>query len=115
MVDLVGDVRCELAERVVGQLGEVDDGVEAGQVGDVQLADVLDQRAGRDVDAVVEPTLPVEAGVDAGDLVAAAHQLGREQAAEVALGAGDQDAHQFHTFQAALPWSHSRFSSVQSR
>jgi hypothetical protein len=50
-------------------------------------------RRRRPIDAVVEPADAVEARVDAGDVVAAGHQIRREDRADVALAAGDQYAH----------------------
>ena len=93
MVDLERHVRVELAERVVRELRQVDHGVEAAQVVDRQLADVGRPPRRRPIDAVVEPADTVEARVDAADVVAAGHQVRREDRADVALAAGDQDAH----------------------
>jgi hypothetical protein len=93
VVDVVGDVTDEVAERVVGQLRHVHDGVEAAQVVDRQPADVLVDRVDGAVDASVEPAVLVEAGVDADDVMAVVEQVRTEQAAEVALAAREQDAH----------------------
>ena len=50
VVDVVGGVWGEVAERVVGDPGEMDDGVEAAQVLDLDVADVeADRRRVGDV------------------------------------------------------------------
>jgi hypothetical protein len=71
----------------------VHDRVDAGEVVDGEVADVLVEGERGRVDAVVEPALLVEAGVDADDLVAVADELRGEQAAEVTLGACDKNLH----------------------
>ena len=50
------------------------------------------------VDTVVQPAGLVEAGVDPDHLVAVADELGSEQAAEVTLGAGDENLHDCFLF-----------------
>ena len=101
VVDLERDVRVELADRIVRQLGKVDDRVEAAQVLHGDVPDVLGHPGRRAVHAVVQPADAVEAGVEAGDVVAAVEQIGAQDRADIALAAGDQDSHQFHTFHGA--------------
>ena len=73
MVDLVGELGVEVAERIVGQAGEMDDGVEADEVGVLDVADVLADR--RDVIRRAEPVAEgaplVKVAVEAGHVMAA--------------------------------------------
>jgi hypothetical protein len=71
----------------------VHDGVDAVEVRIVDRPDVLRERQGRGVQTVVQPAGPVEAGVDAHDVVAVAEQLRAEEATEVALGACHKNLH----------------------
>ena len=72
VIDLVGDVRIEFAERIVREFGHVHHDVVPAQVIHRQVADVLDY-GGRGVAfRVVKVAGLVKAGVHAGDLVSAA-------------------------------------------
>ena len=92
MVDVVGRLRVEVADRVVADRGEMDHGVEADEVLALDVADVrahrLDlgwrrpERAGGE-----------EVGVEADDLVAGPLEHGDEHGADVAVVAGDENAH----------------------
>ena len=44
-------------------------------------------------DAVVQPADAVEAGIDAGDVVPAVHEIRAEHRADVAVGSGDKNFH----------------------
>ncbi len=93
VVHPVGDLAEQVAQRVVGQLGHVHHGVEAAQVVLGEGAHVAVQGRQALLDALVEPAGPVEAGVDAGQLVPRVGQLRADHGAEVAVAAGQQDAH----------------------
>ena len=93
MVHVERDGGGQLTERVVGELGHVDDGVDALEIVSGDLAEILLEGLGRVVDTVVEPTRLVVAGVDAEHLVPVAHQHTGEEATEVALGSRDEDVH----------------------
>src|SRR5690606_32044877 len=118
VVDAVGEPGPELAERVVRQLGEVDDGVDALEVLGADVADVDDVGAGPLRSAGgVEPALAVEAGIDADDLVAVGEELGGEHRADVTVDTGDEQtqSHQsFHTFQGGAA-AHMSLSLILSR
>ncbi len=92
MVDLVGDVRVELADRVVRELGEVNDGVEACDVLGGDPADVLVQGRRRPAVQVVEPARPVVAGVETDHFVAASCQDGGKKHPDIPLGPGREDS-----------------------
>ena len=69
-----------LAERIVRQLGEMDDGVVALEIALGHVPQVLrdDRRPGAVV--IEEPAVPVVAAVEAGDIVAALQQVGASTA-----------------------------------
>jgi hypothetical protein len=100
VVDVVGDLSDECAERVVAQFGHVHDRVEAAQVVGLHIADVADQGGRRRQGADhlgepfrAQPARLVVAGVEADDIDPVGAQVGRHQSAEVAVRAGDQDTH----------------------
>ena len=93
MVDLVRQARVLLAERIVRQLGEVGDGVEALQVFGGDRADILrqDHRA-RNVGRI-QPAGAVEAGIETDRFNAALKQIGAEKRTNVAVSAGKKNFH----------------------
>ncbi len=93
MVHLVGDLRRELTQRVVGQLRHVHDRVHAGQVVDRDTAQIPVQGLRTAISAPVEPAGLVVTRIQTEDLVASTHQLGRDQRAQVALRTGDEHLH----------------------
>jgi hypothetical protein len=96
VVDLERDLRPVGAEGVIGELGEVHHRAEALEVRGRQRAQVLEDRVGRHrlADRVeVQGAVPVEAGVESGDLVPARGEDRRGARADVAFGAGEEDAH----------------------
>ena len=90
VVDVVGDLRRQLTDRVVGELRHVDHRVESGDVGRLEIADVAAHGQGQPIWSRVEPSPPVVAAVDADHVVAALHEVGREQRADVAVASGDE-------------------------
>ena len=94
VIDVVGNLRIQIAERIVRQRREVDDRIEAGQARHVQVADVgahrRNLRALRAQRAVLE-----EIGVQSDDVVTGAHQHVHHDRADVAVVSGNQYAHQF--------------------
>ena len=94
MVDVVGEVRRQRSQRVVGQGGQVDHGVHPGHVvgRDVAQVDPMPRRVGgrRAEDAVGE-----QAGVQADDLVSGGREDRGHHGAQVALVSGQQYAHRF--------------------
>ena len=91
MVDVVGGLGIEVAERVVAYSGEVDNSVEPGEVVALDSADVFadrfDLRRGVAHDAGSE-----QVGVEADDVVAGLLQHRDEHRADVAVMAGDEYA-----------------------
>jgi hypothetical protein len=93
VVDVVGDLGGERAERVVRQRRHVHDRVEALQVRDGDVAQV--DRKARHVGGVerAEHAVGEQAAVEAGDLVAGRGEDRGHDGAQVALVAGQQNAH----------------------
>ena len=92
LVDVVGELGIEVAEWIVRQRGEVDDGVDALEIGRLDVADVpadlgdLGERAG-------EAALPVVVGVHPDDLDAVCEQHRDQHRSDVSLVPSDQYAH----------------------
>ncbi len=94
VVDVVGAARVEVAQRVVRDAGQVDDGVEALEVLGFDIADVEGQRLAVE-HGRVEIAAAKEAVVEADDFVPCALEERDEYAADVAFMAGDEDFHGF--------------------
>ena len=92
MVDVIGPVRVQVAQRVVGQRRQVDDAVEAAQVLDRDVAHILSNRGDRD-GAVAEETIAEERGIETDDIVAGRREIGGHHRADIALVTGDKDTH----------------------
>ena len=92
VVDVVGEVRGERAERVVRQCGQVDDRVETLHVGQVHVTQVH-RVAGRVERRRAEQARREQAGVQPHHLVARGRQHRRHDRAEVALVSGEQHSH----------------------
>ena len=88
MVDLVGDVRVQVPERIVGQRREVNDRVEALQASCLDVSQV-ESSLGDIVNPRCERTLPEEVAVETGHLVAGIEQHGHRHGTDIALVAGD--------------------------
>src|SRR5688500_2088375 len=91
VIDLVGDVRRELPDRIVAELGEVDDRIVSAKIVRRDVPDILDQDLRRGMHAVIEPADPVESGVAASDIVPAVEQILTEDGADVPVASGDED------------------------
>src|SRR5215210_1744157 len=92
MVDLARQLGIQVAERVVREPGEVDDGVETVEQRGLDVAQVDPE--GRNLDAVGEEVtaLVVEA-VEPDDVVAGLAEERHDQRADEAVVAGDEDLH----------------------
>ena len=93
MVDVVGPVGVEVPERDVRQRRQVDDGVEAPQVVRGDVADILIYR-GRRVVVLAEDAVAEECRIEAHDVVALRVEVAGHDRADIALVAGDENAHQ---------------------
>ena len=93
MVDVVGGLRVEVAERVVADRREVQHRVEAVEVGGLDVADVLAQRGdpGR---RVAEHAVLEQVRVEPDDVVAGPLEERDQHRADVAVVAGDEYAQQ---------------------
>ena len=90
-VDLVRQLRVDVAERVVGERGQVDDRVVAAQVLGRHVAHVALER--RNLGARREIAAAVEERVEPGDVVSRRGEERCGDGADVAVVAGDQDLH----------------------
>jgi hypothetical protein len=92
VIDLVGQVGVEVAERVVGKRRQVDDRVEAGQVGRGDVAHVHPQR--RHLRPVLAEPAPLEVErVEPDDIMPSLSQHRDHDRPDVPVVAGDQDSH----------------------
>ena len=82
-----------LADRVVGELGEVHHRVEAAQVLGPDPAQVLGDHLGMGLAVVEQPAAAVEAGVEADDVVARLQELRAHDHADIAVGSGQKNFH----------------------
>ena len=74
VIDLIGNRRLVLTERIVGELGEVHDRVKALQIALGDLADVfVEARRKSSGLIVVQPAVAVVTGVEPRDVVTARH------------------------------------------
>ncbi len=96
MVDVVGQLRVEVAERIVRQGGEVDDGLEALEMAGLDVPDV-EPDAGDLLPAIPEAARLVEARVEPHHLVTGFQEQRHHDGADVALVAGDQHLHRYTT------------------
>ena len=103
-VDLAREVGIQVAQRIVGQPGQVDDRVEARQVVRVRVADVAVQRGNR-WRRGAERASGEQVDVHPDDVVPRLDQHRDNDAADIARMAGDEDALSGHaqTFQGGLP------------
>ena len=84
MVDGVGQIRVEIAERIVGERREMNDGVEAFKIVGERVARVLgDGRERRNDAARVIGATPVEVDVIAGDVMPGGAQKRRHDRADI--------------------------------
>lgn len=94
MIDGEGDIGIEVAERIVGQRSEMDDGVDPFQVLPGHVADILADR--RNVDELAgggECTALVQIGVVADDFMAGFDQHRHHDGADITLMTCDENAH----------------------
>ena len=103
MVDVIGPIRVQVAQWVVGQCRQVDDAVEAAQVLDRDVPDILMDGGHRPV-AVAEDTVAEEPGIETDDGVAGGREIGSHDRADVALVTGDKDAHQIASTSLRIGW-----------
>ena len=92
MVDVVGRLRVEVADRVVADRREVDDGVEAVEVLALDVADVA---CSDSTSACAAPKVQAakRSRVESDDLVAGPLEHGDQHGADVAVVTGDEYAH----------------------
>ena len=98
MIDGVSDIGVEIAERVVGQRCEVNDGVNASEVFLGGVAHILaDMRHHCEVAAGGEGALLIKIAVEADDLVARLQQHGHHHGSDIAKMSGNQYAHHYYS------------------
>src|SRR4029450_5289385 len=93
-IDRPGEIGIELERRVVGDAGEMDDGVAALQrlLDHLGVADVALDLAQRGTARALQDVLAVHVEVQHGHLVAGRDELGHEHRADIACAAGHQHA-----------------------
>jgi hypothetical protein len=93
VVDLVGHRRVEVAERVVRQAREVQDGVVAGKLGRAHVAQIAPQGGCRRPLLARKHAVGEQPAVEAGHPVAGLLQQRHQDLADVAVAAGDENPH----------------------
>src|SRR5262245_57287254 len=92
MIDVVGAVGVEIAQRIIRQGGEMDDRVEAGQ-GILLDFTKIDAERSDVVEPGTEITAREELGIEADHVVAGGPQKRDEHGADVTGVTGDQNSH----------------------
>src|SRR5262249_25789254 len=111
VVDVEGDVRVEVAQRIVRERAEVNNRVESVEMTHLHVAQVEPQLV--DVlDAGAERALTEEITVEPDDFVASAEEHRYHHGADVALVSGDQNSHLLLHSKAATAATSPRFSTV---
>ena len=92
MVDVVRDLGIQVAERIVGERRDVQDGVDSFEVSRVDAANVGADRGNVD-DAGAERAGGVEVAVEADDVVSRGQQHRNHDGADVSEVSGDENPH----------------------
>jgi hypothetical protein len=101
MIDAICDLRAVLSQRIIRELGQMNDGVEALKVAALEQAQVTQQGSGRDTWCFmveIKAAIPVEASVKPRDSVAAGLEPTRQTGADVSLCTGDKHVHDAMVF-----------------
>jgi hypothetical protein len=96
VIDLVSDLRAVLAERIVGQFGQVHHRITARQVLGAGIAQILVQSEGGPAQVTVvavQPAIAVIAAVQPDNLEPALHQIRAQYRADIAVDARDEYLH----------------------
>ena len=94
MIDVVGELRIEIAQGIVGQGREMNDSVETRNVLEGEVACVLAQARHRGDGAALGKGAPlVEIGIAADDLVPGRDEFGHHHGPDIAVMAGNQNFH----------------------
>ncbi len=100
MIDVVGDVRVEIAQRIVRQRCQVDNRILSCEILGTDIADVLADMWHRSLrTAPVVGASFVEVGIETGDCVPCPEQVRHHHGSEIALVAGNKHAHRIYPFQ----------------
>ena len=92
MVYLIRQIGVQIAERIIGERGQMHHGVEPVQIAGFYVTDVF-LHAGYDGEAITERAVLVQIRVHADDVVSVPNEHGDHHGADVTLVSGDQDAH----------------------
>lgn len=92
VIDLVGELRIEITERIVGERSEMNDGVETCQVGEGKIAHVLAD-AGNFFGGRSKITSGEEIGIEADDIVPRGLHEGASYGTDVAFMASKENFH----------------------
>ena len=106
MVDVVGELGVEVAQRIVGKGRQVDDGVESVDVSDLDVADVSFDY-GHVSERAAERAVPIEVGVQSDHLDAGSLEEGHHDRADETFVTSDENPHDLSFPRAqnvAIPW-----------
>ncbi len=92
MIDVVGDLRLQITEWVIGEGGQMDDGVESLEVDAPDVSEVDPQLRNRP-DAGAECALLKKVAAEANYLVGSTQQHGCHKRPDIALVPGQEEAH----------------------
>ena len=94
MVDVVGEARLEIAERIVGQRCQMQDAVEAGEIVERGIARVfMDRRHVEHRAAGSERATGIEVGIHSDNVMTGLDQHRGENGADISQMAGHQNTH----------------------
>src|ERR1700683_2509374 len=92
MIDFVGQLRVDIAQRIVGERGKMADRFEAFQVATFDIANILNDAVGlrqRPFEKAVDEKI----GIEADNFVASFLKNRNQQHSDVAMMTGYQDSH----------------------
>src|SRR5438093_13489593 len=93
MIDPKRQCRVELAERVVGELGQMHHGLHPTQIGLTDAAHVSANRGEVRCAGIVQTALAVETGVEPYDVMSPVRKERGQQDADVSVRSSDEDLH----------------------
>src|SRR5262249_52526845 len=96
VINLVGDIRTEIAQRIVGQSRQMDDGIEPREIADIDVANILaNMRHVEDVAAGGKRAAFVEMAIETDNLIARLQQHRNHDGSDVAQMSCYQYTHNY--------------------
>ena len=102
MIDLMGQSRILLADRVVGQLGQMADRIESLEIVHGDIAQILADHTRLATGHRVKPALAVKTSIQTSDFVTAIDQVRTEDGADITVCAGNKNFHDAGFFKDVL-------------